>query len=559
MKTLPLPHPQMKAVVPILRPLGQALCLGLLALAFAVTSAGQTPPPIRLAVQHWQANDCPNYDNGGHYADVWIPAGWSYDSEIDWDALANWDGSYVEIIDPDGVYDGHAESYMHIYNWYRVDGHYDTQWFEDYLPDGLYGPSWAATEGVFNINDTSSAMVDQYRGTLLNVYQIGQTVAFRVWGYAPGGNCNSYQAILASPSGTILSSSTFNSGSYADFNFGPNMNGGYQILVTYLNATGTYPTRTAYYYIQVGPPYPQAITFPNPGSKSYGCPPFSLTATASSGLPITYYVTSGPAMVSGNTVAINGLGPVTILAAQAGNGTYAPAYAVYQTFTVLPETSPPTVPTNLQSTGAALNSFTLTWNPSTDNVGVTAYEVRSTSSLYGTVTNTTTSPIYTLNGLLAGATYAMTVRARDYCGNWSGWSTPLNVTTLFSTGFNCATLGAATVTLAWNTTGDSLSVAGYNIYRNGQLIGTTREAAYVDTGLSAGAPYTYSIRAFDAAGNLATTNTTLAITTTGDFTGDTNQNGIPDNIESLLFPASSNTRSIDTTNQLQLNLQRPNR
>jgi cellulose 1,4-beta-cellobiosidase len=132
-------------------------------------------------------------------------------------------------------------------------------------------------------------------------------------------------------------------------------------------------------------------------------------------------------------------------------------------------------------------------------------------------------------------------------------------TASFSAGLNCATLGAATVTLVWNTPGDSLSVAGYNIYRNGQLIGSTRELSFIDTGLAAGTPYTYSIRAFDAAGNLATASTTLAVTTTGDFTGDANHNGIPDNIETLLFPGSSNTRSMGTASQLQLNLQRPNR
>ena len=527
----------MKAFIPILHLLGKALCLGLLALAFAVTGAGQTPPPIRLAVQHWQANDYPNYPNGGQYVDVWWPAGWVDD--WGWDDSGQWNiiGSHWE------------------------DGHYDTQWVDNYLPDGQWGPSWATTMGVFNINDSSSAYdaANTNRGILLNTYQVNQLVAFRVWGYAPGGNCNVYCAALYGPMGGVLGGSgDFSSGSYWDLSFYPTVNGTYRIDVGYYNATGTYPSSaTVSYYIQVGPPYPQAITFPNPGTKTYGCAPFSLTATATSGLPVTYNVTSGNATVSGNTVTICGLGSVTIAASQAGNGTYATANTVYQTFTVLPESSPPTVPTNLQSTGATPNSFTLTWNPSSDNVGVTAYQVQYNNNLYGTTTGTTC----TLNGLCANVTYTVTVRARDLCGNWSGWSAPLNVTTAsFSAGLNCATLGAATVTLVWNTTGDSLSVAGYNIYRNSQPIGATRDTVYVDTGLAAGAPFTYTIRAFNAAGvENVNSNMTLAVTTTGDFTGDTNHNGIPDNVESLLFPGSSNTRSIDTTNLLQLNLQRPNR
>jgi len=52
--------------------------------------------------------------------------------------------------------------------------------------------------------------------------------------------------------------------------------------------------------------------------------PFTLSATASSGLPITYSVVSGPATASGNTITFTGTGNVTIRASQAGDATYAP-------------------------------------------------------------------------------------------------------------------------------------------------------------------------------------------------------------------------------------------
>ncbi len=44
----------------------------------------------------------------------------------------------------------------------------------------------------------------------------------------------------------------------------------------------------------------QTITFPNPGTQTYGVAPVTLTATASSGLAVSYTVTSGPATVSGS-------------------------------------------------------------------------------------------------------------------------------------------------------------------------------------------------------------------------------------------------------------------
>jgi len=78
----------------------------------------------------------------------------------------------------------------------------------------------------------------------------------------------------------------------------------------------------------------QTITFPSPGNQIYGVTPIMLGATASSGLTVTYTVTSGPATVAGNVLTITGAGTVTIQASQAGNGTYRPATPVSQTITV---------------------------------------------------------------------------------------------------------------------------------------------------------------------------------------------------------------------------------
>ncbi len=67
--------------------------------------------------------------------------------------------------------------------------------------------------------------------------------------------------------------------------------------------------------------------------QNFLSPPFPISATASSGLPVTLTVTAGPATISGNMVSLSGAGNVTVTATQAGNGTYAPVSAS-QTFTV---------------------------------------------------------------------------------------------------------------------------------------------------------------------------------------------------------------------------------
>jgi uncharacterized protein YjdB len=79
----------------------------------------------------------------------------------------------------------------------------------------------------------------------------------------------------------------------------------------------------------------QTITFPAIASKAYGAPSFNLTATATSGLPVTYSSSNtNVATVSGNTVTIRGVGSTTITASQAGNANYVAAPSVGQALTV---------------------------------------------------------------------------------------------------------------------------------------------------------------------------------------------------------------------------------
>jgi uncharacterized repeat protein (TIGR01451 family) len=79
----------------------------------------------------------------------------------------------------------------------------------------------------------------------------------------------------------------------------------------------------------------QTITFPAIANKLTNDPPFTISATASSGLPVSFSIVSGPATVSGNTVTLTGAaGTVTVRATQAGNAQYNPATPVERSFTV---------------------------------------------------------------------------------------------------------------------------------------------------------------------------------------------------------------------------------
>ncbi|WP_246090609.1 glycosyl hydrolase family 18 protein [Nonomuraea deserti] len=89
------------------------------------------------------------------------------------------------------------------------------------------------------------------------------------------------------------------------------------------------------------------------------------------------------------------------------------------------DTSAPSVPGNLRTTGVTDRSVSLAWNASTDNVGVTGYEVYRNGTLVATVTGTT----HTDTGLSPETGYAYTVRARDAAGNRSAAGNTVNATT----------------------------------------------------------------------------------------------------------------------------------
>jgi chitodextrinase len=62
------------------------------------------------------------------------------------------------------------------------------------------------------------------------------------------------------------------------------------------------------------------------------------------------------------------------------------------------------------------------------------------------------------------------------------------------------------VSLDWASSVDNVEVAGYIVYRDGRPVGTTYNPSFTDDGLSPQTRYTYTVAAFDAAGNVSTTS-----------------------------------------------------
>lgn len=89
------------------------------------------------------------------------------------------------------------------------------------------------------------------------------------------------------------------------------------------------------------------------------------------------------------------------------------------------DTQAPTVPTSLASTAKTATSITINWTASTDNVGVTGYDVYANSVLKTTASGTSA----TITGLTASTNYSIYVKAKDAAGNTSASSNTIAVTT----------------------------------------------------------------------------------------------------------------------------------
>ena len=176
------------------------------------------------------------------------------------------------------------------------------------------------------------------------------------------------------------------------------------------------------------------------------------------------------------------------------------------------DTVAPSVPTGLTATPISTTQINLSWNASTDNVGVTGYRVFRDGGSTPIATVTTTS--YSDLGLTASTTYQYTVIAIDAAGNASGPSVAASTTTpapdiTLPTATITSPTGTSplsgTVTIA-ATAADNVGVAGVVFFVDGVALGnedtTSPYSITWDTTAAANGTHTLLARARDTAGNL---------------------------------------------------------
>jgi hypothetical protein len=175
------------------------------------------------------------------------------------------------------------------------------------------------------------------------------------------------------------------------------------------------------------------------------------------------------------------------------------------------DTVAPTKPENLVAT-LVNGNVRLTWNASTDAVGVSAYEIyRSTNGTLGPAVKRTSATTWTDQTVQEGTRYTYAVKAFDAAGNVSPASDLKSLVAFQQPtrpGNFVVALANGDPRLNWTPSTDNVGVVGYNIYRStngtvGSLFAMTRAAPWVDTSAVAGVRYTYAVRARDAAGYLS--------------------------------------------------------
>ncbi|MFJ9944530.1 fibronectin type III domain-containing protein [Streptomyces erythrochromogenes] len=152
----------------------------------------------------------------------------------------------------------------------------------------------------------------------------------------------------------------------------------------------------------------------------------------------------------------------------------APAAPVTTPAAKAEDRTPPTAPATTTAAATGPRSARVSWTPSTDDTGVTAYDVHQ-----GGVRIHTAGPgdsATTLTGLQPDTVYTFTVRARDGADNSSPDGPSVDVSTPPASGDGpgtapadlTATAAPGTVTLTWTAPDTGRPTAEYELYVNGR-------------------------------------------------------------------------------------------
>jgi len=229
---------------------------------------------------------------------------------------------------------------------------------------------------------------------------------------------------------------------------------------------------------------------------------------------VDLFLDSNPVVINNGTINILILDQTTQVVTQSSTD------LSLATDLVMEDIQPPSAPESVRALAATPNEIVVVWNASTDNIGVTAYQVFRDGALIAT----TPFPVFTDTGLLANAQYSYTIVAIDSSG----------LTSAESVAAMSATQGAPDITapptplmvllepglggigVSWSQA-EIFDVKAFNVYRTGTAEATFKVTSDFinDVNVLSGSEYCYAISAEDASGNESARTAVQCATTSG--------------------------------------------
>jgi chitodextrinase len=218
--------------------------------------------------------------------------------------------------------------------------------------------------------------------------------------------------------------------------------------------------------------------------------------------------------------------------------------SAYVTSASAPDTTAPTTAITAPTAGATVSGTAPVTATASDNVGVTKVELYTDGALSGTDTS---SPYnFSLNTTsLSNGTHQLTTKAYDAAGN-VGTSAAVSVTVsndsaapTVPAGVSATSTGMTSTHVSWTAATDNVAVTGYHVWRGGVQIATVTGTSYDNTGLTSGTTYSYTVSAFDAAGNESAQSAAAVVTTDTDTVAPT----APTNLSQTSATATTATLS----------------
>jgi chitodextrinase len=143
------------------------------------------------------------------------------------------------------------------------------------------------------------------------------------------------------------------------------------------------------------------------------------------------------------------------------------------------------------------------------------------SALKDTGSSMVTSHAQTIIGLAENTIYNYRVLSRDAAGNLATSGNYTFKTAVASdvtaptvpTSVTATNVTQTALTLSWGASVDNVAITGYRVFRNGTQIGTVTGTSFNDSGLTKATSYTYTVDAYDAAGNRSALTSGRVVTT----------------------------------------------